>query len=863
MVSTIQVLKGSACAIADYLLHEQSSDYYAAERSGEWFGKGASALKLSGEVDRTSFLNLLAGIRNDGSRITKKRGNPTPGFDVTFSVPKSVSVAWALSDSNAQKAIEEAVDRAVKTTLEDLEKIVPLGRRGKGGKELIHGKLVAALFTHFTNREQEPQLHIHAVIANCLLGDDGRWTAVNSRLLHTWTPTLGRMFRCNLAHELSQKLRPKLHRPKREDGKKVSWFEIKGVSRSAIEAFSTRKQAIDALTNGDGHRLGKVAAKARERANLQTRKKKEGSLKLSELRKLWSELAAQFSLSSDSVASLFGKRVREPSIKLIPKAMVVATKELTDRVAHFSACDVIREVCEKLQHRGFTARQITGSVMEQLERSPKIVRLEQQGLEHRYTTLEMWNTEEQLFQDTKTLCYSSGALVEPKTIDSVIQASPTLYPEQEQAARDLLSANSCMRTLTGLAGAGKSFTLDTVRAGFENAGYSVLGGALAGCAKEELSRQSGIESRTVASLLYQLDKSPVMSLKDCGVHHTKQLARAAFGKRTSKQSKFELTDKHVLVLDEVGMLGTRQLSRLVRKVREAGATLILCGDPHQLNPIEAGGPFKRLSAQIGTAALSNNVRQVSASDRKAVAAIRTGEAEAAIKSYAHRGMLAIGKDHGDAIKKAISAWVLSGGREKPKDHMLVVQTRAEVAAVNRLCQHERLRARPSQRRRVAKIGKDRYHVGDRVMFNSPYRSKFIENGYSATITSIRSGNLVVCLDDEPSEQAKRRGASRIVTLSRRDAKAAEMSLGYAATTHKMQGRTVAHSYLILCGGMTDREMAYTQATRAKTTTRLFVDELSAGEELCDLTRSVSKSRGKTMARDIGQRPESTNEITLS
>lgn len=858
MVATIQVLKGSASGIADYFAHEQASDYYAAERNGEWFGGGADRLKLSGEIDRRSFQNLMAGVRDDGSQITGKRTNKTPGYDLTFSVPKSVSLAWALSDMATQKSIEAATMRAVKSTLDDVTEIVPLGRRGKGGKELIHGELAAALFFHFTNREQEPQLHIHAVLANCLFGSDGRWSAINSRLLHNWTPTLGRMFRCNLAHELKQDLRPKLHRPMQEKGKKASWFEIRGIKRSAIEAFSSRKQAIDERINGDGPKLGKVAAKARERANLRTRRKKEVSLKLGELHELWKELGQAHDLTKAAIESLFGKRVREPSVHLIPKALRAATEELTERIAHFTACDVIREVCEKLQHHGFSAKQITGHVVQQLEQSPDYVRLEKQGFEYRYTTLEMWRTEEKLLSNVSSLAQTSGAEVKPKTIERVIRESPTLYPEQEKAVRNLLSATSRMRSLTGLAGAGKSFTLNTVRAGFEREGYKVLGGALAGAAKEELSRQSGIESRTVESLLYHLDNPLAARAKD----GAKRLASLAGGTTKKNLPQVKLTTSHVLILDEAGMLGTRQLGRLVQKVRDARATLILCGDPDQLNPIEAGGPFRWMSKEFSTATLANNMRQKSKSDRNAVAAIRSGEATEAIKSYAQRGLVSIGKNHGDAIKEAVSAWCVSGGRITPQDHMVFVQTRAEANAVNRLCQHERLRARPSQRKQAAKFGKDRYYAGDRVMFNAPYRSKFIENGFSGTITSIKSGKLIVRLDNEPSARAKRRGASRFVSLAKRDVRASKLSLGYAATTHKMQGQTVAHSYLLLCGGMTSRQMAYTQATRAKSTTRIFVDELSAGEELCDLTRKVGQSRAKTLAQSVGLRRNSHNELRL-
>ena len=854
MVATISVLSGSASDIANYLAHEQAGDYYAAERQGEWFGTGAEQLGLVGQIDRKAFQYLLAGLKPCGSRITGKRQPNIPGYDVTFSAPKSVSIAWALSGKEERTQIEAALTKAVQATLRDLQRLIPLGRRGKGGTEQIHGQLASALFVHFTNREQEPQLHVHSIISNYLLGDDGKWSAVNSRALHNWTPALGRMFRCNLARELSADLKMKLYRPKDESGRNKSWFEISGIGRKTIEAFSSRKKAIDELLDGSGARLGKAAAKARERANLRTRKKKDRSLKLSELNGLWHDVAKECGLSGNQVAKLFGKRVRKPSNKLLPKALDAALERLTERKAHFSTREVVREVCEQLQHHGIESRQITEFVVAQLSHSKSIIRIESHRNEAQFTTKEMWQTESDFFSDVDQLKASTrGASLRTKSIANTIAKKGTLSNEQAAAVESLLSGKSQIRTLAGLAGSGKSYALDAVRAGFESDGYTVIGGALAGTAKEELTRQSGIEGRTVASYLYHLDKSLLARTKD-RLARSVQSGKRAGAKRTSGRSKFELTKRHVLILDEAGMLGTRQLARLVRAVKDKGATLILAGDPHQLNPIEAGSPFKGLTATIATSSLKTNRRQVSPDDRNAVANIRVGEAESALKSYAKRGMLAVEKSPHDALRKAVSAWVLNGGRTRPQDHLLFVQTRAEARAVNQLCQRERLRACPSNKPKL-KVQKDCYYVGDRVRFNKPYRSRFIENGFAGTVTSIKRGRITVRLDQEPSMTAKRRGASRFVTLSKGDIKASEMSLGFAATTHKMQGQTVQHSYLILCGGMTDREMAYTQATRGKLSTRLFTDELSAGDELSDLTKDVSKSRAKKMAHDLGKRKE--------
>ncbi|MFN9290575.1 MAG: hypothetical protein ACK6EB_21120, partial [Planctomyces sp.] len=119
------------------------------------------------------------------------------------------------------------------------------------------------------------------------------------------------------------------------------------------------------------------------------------------------------------------------------------------------------------------------------------------------------------------------------------------------------------------------------------------------------------------------------------------------------------------------------------------------------------------------------------------------------------------------------------------------------------------------------VGGETYFRGDRVMFHKPDRSRGIENGYRGTVLQSSADRLVIRLDREPSESQRARGHSQVVTLTVRDVPKDSLTLGYAATTHKMQGNTVSNSFLLMGGAMTGRELAYVQATRARDNTWLF------------------------------------------
>ena len=169
----------TASGAAGYFAKDNYYTRADADRSGKWFGEGAAALGLKGTVDARTFEEVLKGNLPDGSRVGSDNRYHRAGTDLTFSLPKSWSI---LALVGGDSRILDAYGVAVKESLAWAEKNLAETRLQHKAKEKIvqTGNLVAALFRHDTNRNQEPQAHVHAVIANVTNGPDSKWRALRN-----------------------------------------------------------------------------------------------------------------------------------------------------------------------------------------------------------------------------------------------------------------------------------------------------------------------------------------------------------------------------------------------------------------------------------------------------------------------------------------------------------------------------------------------------------------------------------------------------------------------------------------------------------------------------------------------------------
>lgn len=514
----------------DYFIRLANPDYYTAggEPPGQWYGAGSMAFGLTGNVGAVEFANILAGQRPDGASLKERQSGGkrrrrskrssllkspkpvVPGYDLCFSAPKSVSALWAVADAPRRREIEQAFDVAVKSTLDWLAANIPLVRRGKGGRSQQLAELVIAQFDHGTSRATqaggwEPQLHRHCVFANIARGEDGRWTAVNSRLLHEWTRTLGPMFRATLARELQNRLGLDLTRPLNRQGKPASWFDIVGVPEELCRRWSSRRGEIESLL-ASSTGLGNFSdAKAREAANLLSRRAKANVPPREKLFAEWEGLSNDLGLTKAAIEDLTKAVPASNPEKAFQQAWKAAQDQLDNQQSTFTFREAVQRVCEAAQTWGVAGDWLASRTRQELSQSREVRRLGIDKGEERFATERTWQTERKLLAELEGLRTTPGASVIPATLTTVLEHHPHLLPDQRQASEKILAAKNSLRILTGVAGAGKSTTLDAIRDAFERSDYRVIGGALAGVAQEELSRKAQIPARTVASYLHHLD----------------------------------------------------------------------------------------------------------------------------------------------------------------------------------------------------------------------------------------------------------------------------------------------------------------------------------------------------------------------
>lgn len=836
---------------AHYYLSLTATSYYteAPEPQGRWYGLGATEFGLSGEVRPEELVQLCEGydprdperhVRNagihEGDRARKT------GDDLCFSAPKSVSVAWALGSEELRAAIEAKLHRAVKDALDYIQDECGWSRVGAQGQKIARVPLTFGCFEHSSSRLGDPQIHVHVVCPNITARTDEKGqvkvTAIDSTNFYHHMMAAGSLFRASLAQGMRE-----LGFEVERDG---SAFRIKGVDAELCEKFSQRRaEIIDGILKAAKY-VGKLsdldarevlrAASGRmaELVNLETRKGKEEYTR-AELFPIWQEMARSLGIHEGYVEGLIkAPKTLSPEEKREAKEQLFqeALTKLTEEFSHFAEKDLTRKLSEEAQGKGLTARDVRELVENKIT-TQEVLRLGEvvtdrknqarnsfrERTEARYTTEEILKMEGLMLASVERMSRKSAAIPERIAESAIKIAAGKLAPqgiklsaEQENAVRHLTARDGLIACMTGKAGTGKSTTLDTCRLAWELDGRKVIGCALAGVAADELRRSSGIASDTLARTLARLE-----------------------------HGRLALTPKHVVVLDEAGMVPTKLMARLINQVEKAGAKLVLVGDAAQLQAIGAGGPFRSISERIGQCVLTKIVRQREEWRRETVEHFSRGEAKEALIAYAAQGQLHVTKTRQEAIEGVVGRWKADSGVERPRDVLLLASLNAEVKAINRLCQEERREAGKLAEEKIF-IGGEAIHVHDRVILTKRDRKLGVENGFRAEVVSVDQAakRLTVRLDQDDRE----------VTLSVEAYGSKHIKLGYAATVHSSQGRTVEHCHVLMGGHMTDRHLGYVQASRSRASTHLFVDHAHAGPKLRDAVRSLSRDRTKDLARDV-------------
>jgi Ti-type conjugative transfer relaxase TraA len=431
---------------------------------------------------------------------------------------------------------------------------------------------------------------------------------------------------------------------------------------------------------------------------------------------------------------------------------------------------------------------------------------------------ERFTTKELLAIET-TMLERVGQLVERNchaiadTVKANERSESHLSTEQQIAFSHLVSEGD-LKNVIGYAGSGKSYLLGAAREAWEASGYRVQGVTLSGIAAENLEAGSGIESRTIASRTYYWDKDEQL-----------------------------LTSQDILVVDEAGMIGSRQLSRLLAEAHRHRAKVVLVGDPYQLQAIEAGAAFRAIAERSPTVALTEIRRQRIAWQREATVELATGKTEAALGRYAAHDHLHRFETQALAKQGLLGLWNDARISEPHKTQILLTYTREQVKELNAIAR--------GFRRDQGELGIDHtlltprgervFAEQDRVYFLKNDRDLGVKNGTLGTIERIQGELLVVRLDK--SDRTSQKPARTLTfTLDRYN----HLDHGYAATIHKAQGVTVDRSY-ILASRYMDGHATYVGLSRHRESADVFYSrEEFANESLLTVTLGRERSKDVTL-----------------
>ncbi|MCU1593766.1 MAG: Ti-type conjugative transfer relaxase TraA [Frankiales bacterium] len=808
---------------------------------------GLDPVELYRAADGTD--RYAAAAAKAGGRVDIRRA----GIDVTVSAPKSVSVLAALADPETAALIELCHDRAVQQALGYLQRHAGHGLRGHHGDGQVMDRVatdgwIAVGFTHYTSRAGDPQLHTHLVLPNLLHGADGKWSAIDSRAVHRHLKTAGYLYHAALRYEISQQFSITWHPPAK------GMSEIREVPKAVLREFSTRRRQIERALATTGGK-GLVAAQA---ACLATRQRKT-HISLTILREAWAQRSTRLGASPAELLKALTPRQRSwarrqpagPALEDLTSAHIMAIAEqvlgsggVTLQQTSFDRRALVQAIAVTVPvEYGGDAQRLEDLADSLLVRPGVVPLVEDEQGGRRWTTLELLTTE---YRALDLAAARNGRPTDLELLKEVLAVQPGLSRDQAHAIRVLADDDRFVRVLVGPAGSGKTAVVTAARDLAQRDGQPVVGCALAALTAQRLQQGSAVPSSSLASLLSRLDNGQA------------------------------LEPRTLVIVDEAGMVGTRDLARLFEHVQQAHGRVLLVGDPEQLPEIDAGGLFRHLSQpEALPAQLVGNQRQRNAWEAGALELLRANRPVIALGEYARHDRVTASSTK-DEMHEQVAADYLDALRDcrSPRQIRQTVVLAAHRADVDLLNQSIRTRIQQAGRLGpdVHQTVDDRtYAVGDEVIVAQQCRDRSggkVLNGTRGTVTR----GTAMGLGFQPD-----RGPEIILDAP---TIAASVQHGYALTIHKAQGLT-ATTALIVGDGLT-RQSAYTALSRGRERNQLYLhddpgapdDGPSPFQRLCEqLTRGGGdtlasqqlprQTRSRTRTRSDGRPPVAVEQRGLS
>ena len=799
---------GSAAATAKY--YTRYLTQAPGERPGQWAGAQAAALGLSGEVS-TDALELLLSGRDPLTGATlgyplrdRTTANGTAiravsGFDATLSAPKSLSVWWALT---GDEGLAECHDVAVRAVVDYVERFGSTTRiRSNGGR--LHPDtqgLMVAVFRQTTSRLDDPQLHTHVVISAKVQTDDGRWLALDARVLKHHQRALGGLYQSVLRAELTNRYGVGFA------GIVKGQAEIAGVPTVLLEQFSKRSAQVSAALNvkvaefrqREGRHPTKFEHAALEReAAVDTRLRKTNKA-VPDLQARWRTEAAAIGITSESL----GQSIAEAARAKLPPAKVSVDEvidELSSQRSAWHRLDVLRAVTDRLRPQS----QISGERWAQLlDRAvdrvlEACVDLDPAGDGPRRSSdgRSVWiepvaaqvTSEQVLAQEDAILTWALDAELEGP------QPSRTV----ERTGLDVLQADAAsavaggdrLVVIVGPAGAGKTTMLRAAVTDLDRHCRPVFGVAPTAKAAKVLGDETGMPADTVAKLLHE------------------------WARTDGPGPQWRLPMSTTVIVDEAGMLSTPDLYRLTQLATSQQWRLALVGDHRQLQAVGRGGLFAELCSTTRAVELERIHRFTNDWEAAASLRLRHGDLRALDIYEAHDRIFPGGiEEHCESIADDWMHWHDAG-----ETVAITTATNDHVDAINHAIQERRLHTGQLDPTTVATIADGQALVGDIVATRRNQRQLHTTNG-----DTVRNRELwtVTAISDTGDLTVVDLTGTSAVTLPA-DYVREHVRLGYATTEYGTQSGTETASVTLATPATTGRGL-YVAITRGQHDNRVYV-----------------------------------------
>ena len=835
---------------------------------------GGRGVELGSQVSEEHLRRMLAECADpvSGSPIgsiprAPAGGVPVAGFDLTFSPSKSVSVAWALADEGTKALIYECHRRAIDFVLAYGEKHVFHSRSGSNGiiEEDVTG-VIAAAFTHFTSRSDDPQMHDHVVVWNRAKSkSDSKWRTLDSRAIFRATTTLSELHQGVLSDYLTEALGVGWESRKRRHSPRPR-YEITGVSEALMDEFSSRatqisahkNELIDQFVRAHGRQPTVVEdIHLRQVSTLATRETKS-HLSLSVLAAKWS-IRAEKHIDGSQYAWLTNLRNRNelPLLRaddLAPEILDDAARAVVESVSQyhstFTRMNLLAEAHRVLhgvrfitpEHRVAVAETIcdfaasnslclTGTQLHHIpERylDPTSSSRFISSTCARYTTKALLDAETRLLESGRDI---SGPSVKISNLVELTERNLDgknyrLSLDQALAVEKIAASKRVVDVLVGPAGTGKSTTMAGLLAAWEreHGKGSVIGLAPSSAAAEVLASELGIETENTAKWLTEWRKVPSLFSKRERI--IANIQRQSYPKSLGAKklsSQLRAVDKQIserllkpgqlIILDEASLAGTFALDELVSAAKKVHAKVLLVGDWAQLSSVEAGGAFSLLVKDRGdlVSELSDIHRFESSWEKTASTQLRIGDV-GSIETYDLHGRIAEGSRE-ELLDSMYKAW--KSDRDSGKSSLMIAGDSSTVRDLNQRAREDQVKVGLVNEKGL-KLGSGNVAgVGDEVVTRQNNRllnagKSYVKNGDRWKVTAINiDGSMAV----------RRKGIEVVLP---RDYVEEFVELDYASTAHRAQGRTVDTSHSLI-SPTTTREVLYVAATRGKESNNIYVD----------------------------------------